>query len=66
MALMQMISAPTMRHSLALPIPLEGRYLAQLVVPIDITQAECDKLCAVLQTLVMPMPPASDVALLPP
>lgn len=44
-----------MRQTLAMPVPLDGgQYMAQLVVPRDLQQAEADKLCAVLQAFVMP------------
>ncbi len=40
------------RASIALPFPM-GKYLAQVVVPRDMTQDECDRLCQMLQTLVI-------------
>lgn len=41
--------------SLCLPFPMrDGRYMAQIVIPRDLTQAEADRLCAFVQTLVIP------------
>jgi hypothetical protein len=44
--------------ALALPFPMRPDFLAQIVVPRDMTQAEADRLCALVQSLVFPvMPP---------
>jgi hypothetical protein len=37
--------------NLALPFPLRPGYLAQVVIPIDMTKGEADRLCAFIQTL---------------
>ncbi|CAI8879184.1 hypothetical protein [Burkholderia ambifaria] len=37
--------------NLALPFPLRPGYLAQVVIPIDMTKDEADRLCAFIQTL---------------
>ena len=37
--------------SLALPFPLRPGFLAQVVIPRDLTTAEADRLCAFIQTL---------------
>ena len=40
---------------LVLPFPMKGA-MAQLVVPRNLTQAEADRLCAFVQSLVQPQP----------
>lgn len=47
------------RGSLVLPIPLNG-YMAQVVVPVDISSKEAKKLCAALRTLPIPKPKKRD------
>lgn len=53
--------------SLAMPFPLRSGFLAQIVIPRDLTKDEAARLCAFIQTLVLPtasVPPvaASDAA----
>jgi hypothetical protein len=45
-----------MRQTICHPIPLhdDTGYMAQLVLPRDLTQPECDRLCALLHALVGP------------
>jgi hypothetical protein len=47
-----------MRQTLCIPVPLDDpeKFMAQLVIPRELTQQECDKLCAVLNSLVSPFP----------
>lgn len=42
------------RATVVYPVPMERKYMGQLVLPRDLTQAECDRLCEMLKTLVMP------------
>ena len=51
-----------MTRSLVLPFPMRGKsYLAQVVVPYDMTKAEADRLCAFVMSLAVPES-ESDVA----
>lgn len=54
------------RETLAMPFPM-GKYMAQVVIPRDMTQDECDRLCAMLQTLVIPVfaTPTRDIQVTP-
>jgi len=49
-ARMEPISLAT-EANLALPFPLRAGYLAQVVIPRDMTKAEAGRLCAFIQTL---------------
>lgn len=49
-ARMESISLAT-EANLALPFPLRPGYLAQVVIPRDMTKAEASRLCAFIQTL---------------
>ena len=40
--------------SLALPFPLRPGYMAQLIIPRDLTTADADRLCAFIRSLVAP------------
>jgi len=42
------------RRALAIPIPLEDRFLAQLVIPADMSRAEMLRLRRVIWTLAAP------------
>ncbi|MFP3477990.1 hypothetical protein [Burkholderia ambifaria] len=42
--------------NLALPFPLRPGHLAQIVIPIDMTKDEADRLCAFIQTLAQAKP----------
>ncbi|WP_114814056.1 hypothetical protein [Paraburkholderia kururiensis] len=42
--------------NLVLPFPLRPGYLAQVVIPIDMTKDEADRLCAFIQTLAQAKP----------
>lgn len=55
-------SAAVTAGSLCLPFPMrEGKYLAQIVIPRDMTKAEAERLCAFIRSLIAPSPqlPAS-------
>ena len=50
-----------MRKTLAYPVPMQyqdidgaGMFMAQLVLPADLSPAEADRLCAVIQSIVIP------------
>ena len=46
-----------MRPSLCLPFPIQSgddRFMAQVVVPRNMSEAEADRLCAFIKTLVVP------------
>lgn len=45
-----------MRHGLCLNIPLDRGFMAQIVAPRDLTKREAIRLCALIQTLVLPDP----------
>lgn len=38
-----------------LPFPLRHGYVAQVVVPRDLTKVEADRLCSFVQSLVVPL-----------
>lgn len=42
--------------TLALPFPLRPGYLAQVVIPRDLTKAEADRLCAFVMSLAQKEP----------
>lgn len=42
---------PKRSQSLALPFPLRPNYLAQIVIPRDMTKMEADRLCAFVISL---------------
>jgi hypothetical protein len=46
----------TATRSICLPFPLRKGYLAQILVPMDMTKAEADRLCAFVQSLAKPEP----------
>lgn len=54
------------REPLVMPFPIE-KFMAQVTVPRDMTQDECDRLCAMLQTLVIPVfaTPTRDIQVTP-
>lgn len=43
-----------MTRNLTLPFPMRERYLAQLVVPDDMTKDEADRLCAFVMSIAVP------------
>ena len=47
------LSTGTAAHSLAYTIPLLDDRIADLVLPRDLSSSEADKLCAIIQTLVV-------------
>lgn len=47
--------APKPAQSLALPFPMRGgRYVAQIVIPRDMTKDEADRLCVFVMSLAKP------------
>ncbi len=49
-------TAVTPRRGLALPYPMAPDFMAQVVVPRDMTDHEARKLCAFVMTLATPTP----------
>lgn len=49
------MTADVTRQTLVYPFPLGG-YMAQLVIPRDLTQAEAERLCEFIRSLAIPEP----------
>ena len=47
-----------MTKSIALPFPLRPAYLAQIVIPLDLTKDEAERLCAFVRSLITAAKPA--------
>lgn len=52
--------------ALALPFPLRPTFLAQVVVPRDLTTDEAERLCALVTALAVPELPQPEVGLITP
>lgn len=47
-----------MTQRLVFPFPVRPNFMAQLVIPRDMTKAEADRLCAFVMSLAASSPPA--------